>query len=110
MIEQSEFTVSQAAEYATHHAPNRYPVSVHGLRKACRFGKGPRRVFDPARKAWMYPKAALDEWIAERLAQRTTVSVCQPTWLQAPEVRAKAAQAAAERRRAIRGERLTPAA
>lgn len=104
MFELSEFTASQAAAYATHHAPNRYPVTVHGLRKACRFGKGPRRMFDPERKAWMYPRAAMDEWIAARLAQRTTAPVSQPEWLQSPEVRAKAAQAAAERRRAISGE------
>jgi len=107
MIESLEFTVTEAAAYATSRGRR---ISPHGLRKLGRLGAGPRREFDPGRKAWLYQPAAIDAWIAEQRAKRTTAPVSQPPWLQSPEVRARAAAAATERRRILRGDREVSAA
>lgn len=100
MIEHTEYTVTEAAAYASGHGRR---IGAHGLRKLGRLGLGPRREFDPSRRAWMYARADLDSWIADQRAQRTTTPVSQPEWLQSPDVRQKAAEAAAERRRALKG-------
>jgi hypothetical protein len=95
-----EFLISGAAELATNLGRR---ITVHGLRKLGRLGSGPRREYDPVRRAWIYTRSAVEEWVAEHRAQRTTTPVSQPEWLQSPEVRQKAAEAAAERRRALKG-------
>lgn len=86
------------------------PTSPHTMRKWRVRGCGPAAVYDAAGRAWLYEVAALDAFAQARLSQSQRGGVVdQPEWLQSPEVRERAARAAAERRRAIVGERSTPA-
>lgn len=87
------------------------PTSPHTLRKWRARGCGPEAVYDARGRAWLYEVAALEAFAQARLAQFQRGGVVdQPQWLQAPEVRERAALAAAERRRAILGEPKTSVA
>jgi hypothetical protein len=87
------------------------PTSPHTMRKWRARGCGPEAVYDARGRAWLYDVAALEAFAQNRLTQfQRGAPVDQPEWLQSPEVRAKAATAAAERRRAMLAQPGTSAA
>lgn len=82
------------------------PTSPHTLRKWRVRGCGPEAIYDAAGRAWLYDVTALDAFANARLGASPRGGVVdQPEWLQSPDVRRKAAEAAAERRRELTGER-----
>lgn len=87
------------------------PTSPHTLRKWRARRCGPDAVYDAPGRAWLYETSALEAFAQARLAQFKRGGVVdQPEWLQGPEVRARAAHAAADRRRAMRDQPSTSAA
>lgn len=89
----------------------RLPTSPHTLRKWRARRCGPDAVYDAPGRAWLYETSALEAFAQARLTQFQRGNVVdQPEWLQGPEVRERAARAAADRRRAILGEPSASAA
>jgi hypothetical protein len=105
---QTRLRNTTAAKYLTQLG---LPTSPHTMRKWRVRGCGPEAVYDAPGRAWLYEVAALEAFAQARLSQHQRGGVVdQPEWLQNPEVRAKAAQTAGDRRRAVRGGRAPAAA
>jgi hypothetical protein len=93
--------VTAAAAYLTSRG---IPITAAGLRRQRQRGdeRRPAATFDPISRAWLYPREALDAYVALRLSARTSAPVDQPPQLadEAVRLRAAAVRSSRDRRRA----------